>query len=361
MVFLREGDKDMIRYTTGNVLDAQAQALVNTVNCVGVMGRGIALQFKTAFPGNFKAYAAACARHAVQPGRMFVYDTGELTLPRYIINFPTKRHWRGKSRIEDIVAGLDALVAEVRQREIRSLAVPPLGSGLGGLEWAEVRPLIERAMSRLPDVDVTIYEPGGPAQDNRPNRSTPVPRMTAGRAALVLMMSRYLGGLMDPTVSLLEVHKLMYFLQQAGEPLKLRYVKAMYGPYAENLRHVLRDIEGHLISGYANGGDAPDKQLAIVPGAMTEAEAFLSAYPDTLERFGRVARLVDGFETSFGLELLATVHWVMNEAGGKDGPAIERGIYAWGSRKRQFSSAQIEIAADRLRTEGWISEATQVA
>lgn len=351
----------MIRYTTGNVLDAEAQALVNTVNCVGVMGRGIALQFKSAFPGNFKAYAAACAQQAVQPGRMFVYDTGELTSPRYIINFPTKRHWRGKSRIEDIAAGLEALVVEVRQRDIHSVAVPPLGSGLGGLDWAEVRPLIERAMSRLPDVEITVYEPGGPAQDNRPNRSTSVPRMTPGRAALVLMMSRYLGGLMDPSVSLLEVHKLMYFLQRAGEPLKLRYVQATYGPYAENLRHVLRDIEGHLISGYADGGDVPDKQLAIVPGATKEAEAFLSAHHDTLERFGRVARLVDGFESSFGMELLATVHWVMTEQGARDGHAIERATYAWGSRKRQFSSAQIELAADRLRAGGWISEALPAA
>ena len=155
----------MIRYTTGNILDAEAEALVNTVNCVGIMGRGIALQFKNAFPQNFKAYEAACVRKAVEPGRMIVFVTGELTLPRYIINFPTKRHWRGKSRIEDIVSGLAALVSEVRQRDIQSIAVPPLGSGLGGLNWADVRPLVERAMSDLPEVDVLVYEPAGAPQD----------------------------------------------------------------------------------------------------------------------------------------------------------------------------------------------------
>jgi O-acetyl-ADP-ribose deacetylase (regulator of RNase III) len=351
----------MIRYTTGNILDAQAEALVNTVNCVGIMGRGIALQFKNAFPQNFKAYAAACARKAVEPGRMFVFDTGELTLPRYIVNFPTKRHWRGKSRIEDIASGLESLVAEVRARGIRSIAVPPLGSGLGGLDWAHVKPLIERAMNDLGQVDVLVYEPSATARDIKPNCSTAVPKMTAGRAALVSLMDRYLGGLMDPTVSLLEVHKLMYFLQRAGEPLKLRYVQAPYGPYAENLRHVLHEIEGHLISGYADGGDAPDKQLTIVPGAAAEAQAYLSAHRDTQERFEKVARLVEGFESSFGLELLATVHWVMAEQQAADAAAIEQGTYAWGARKRQFSPAQIDLAARRLRALGWVSSVLAAA
>lgn len=347
----------MVRFVTGDILTADAEALVNTVNCVGIMGRGIALQFRKAFPDNFKAYAAACARGAVQPGRMFVFDTGALASPRYIVNFPTKRHWRGKSRIEDIESGLAALVEEVRKRGIRSIALPPLGSGLGGLDWTRVRPLVERAMSRLADVDVQVFEPGGAPVDRKPNRSTDVPRMTAGRAALVSLMSRYLDGLMDPSISLLEVHKLMYFLQRAGEPLRLRFVKAPYGPYAENLRHVLRDIEGHLISGYADGGDAPDKQLVIVPGATAEAESWLSAHRDTLARFERVGRLVEGFETPFGLELLATAHWVIAEEGADDAREIELATRAWAPRKRKFTGAQIELAANRLREEGWVSPA----
>jgi O-acetyl-ADP-ribose deacetylase (regulator of RNase III) len=347
----------MIRFTSGNILDAEVEALVNTVNCVGIMGRGIALQFKHAFPENFKAYEAACRRKAVEPGRMFVFDTGELTPPRYIINFPTKRHWRGKSRMEDIASGLVALVDEARTRGIRTIAIPPLGSGLGGLDWSEVRPRIEAAMRDLPGVEVWVYEPGATPPDSRPNRSTAVPKMTAGRAALVSLMSRYLGGLLDPTVSLLEVHKMMYFLQQAGEPLKLKYVQAPYGPYAENLRHVLRDIEGHLVSGYADGGDAPDKQLAIVPGAADDAEKFLATQVETQGRLERVARLVDGFETAFGLELLSTVHWVMTERHAVDAHAIERETYAWNPHKRQFSRAQIALAAERLRRDDWVADA----
>ncbi|MDE0523225.1 MAG: macro domain-containing protein [Boseongicola sp.] len=175
----------MIRFKNGDILAEDAEALVNTVNCVGVMGRGIALQFKKAFPGNFRAYAEACERGEVRPGRMFVFDTLQLTNPRYIINFPTKRHWRGYSRIEDVQEGLKDLVAAVRQREIRSIAVPPLGSGLGGLELSDVRPLIEEALCGFNDLEVVVFEPKGAPEPERMVRSRQVPKMTAGRAALV--------------------------------------------------------------------------------------------------------------------------------------------------------------------------------
>jgi O-acetyl-ADP-ribose deacetylase (regulator of RNase III) len=345
----------MIRFAQGDILKADTEALVNTVNCVGVMGRGIALQFKNTFPENFRAYEEACSRGEMQPGRMFVFDTGKLTPPRYIINFPTKRHWRGKSRIEDIEAGLEALVREIRTRNIRSIAIPPLGSGLGGLDWARVRPLIESALAVLPEVDTVVFEPGGGPADGRANRSSDVPTMTAGRAALLGLMDRYLAALMDPSISLLEVHKLMYFLQEAGEPLRLRYVKGPFGPYAENLRHVLREIEGHLISGYADGGDAPAKQLVPVPGAVRDAESFLKAHPDTLERFDRVVRLVEGFETPFGLELLTTVHWVVAQEKARNREDILQAVYSWAPRKRQFTTAQIDLAEERMRSEGWLA------
>ncbi|MDG9757604.1 macro domain-containing protein [Pseudomonas sediminis] len=345
----------MIEFTSGDILRDDSEAIINTVNCVGVMGRGIALQFKNMWPENFKAYEAACKREEVQPGRMFVFDTNQLTSPRYIINFPTKRHWRGKSRLQDIDAGLSALVAEIHRRGIRSIAIPPLGSGLGGLDWAEVRPRIEAAMADLPDVRVRVYEPkGAPAADTM-HHSREVPSMTAGRAALVELMNRYVRGLLDPTISLLEVHKLMYFMQAAGEPLRLKYVQAPYGPYAENLRHVLRAIEGHLVAGYADGGDAPNKPLTLVPGAVDDANAFLEANAETRARFDRVGELVEGFETPFGLELLATVHWIVKE--GDPVTSVEEVVartYAWNARKKQFTPRQIGIAVDVLASKGWI-------
>ena len=151
----------MIRFKAGDVLAEDAEALVNTVNCVGVMGRGIALQFKKAFPDNFKAYAEACRRREVKPGRMFVFETGALTNPRYIVNFPTKRHWRGRSRMEDVEAGLKALAAEIEARNIRSIAVPPLACGLGGLAWDDVRPRIEAALADIDDLEAVVFEPDG--------------------------------------------------------------------------------------------------------------------------------------------------------------------------------------------------------
>ena len=345
----------MIEYTSGDILKCEADALVNTVNCVGVMGRGIALQFKNAFPENFKAYEAACKCEAVQPGRMFVYETGQLTPPRFIVNFPTKRHWRGKSRIEDIESGLADLVKVICDKGIRSIAIPPLGSGLGGLDWNEVRPRIERALTGLADVQLLVFEPSGASASDKMSHVRKVPKMTAGRAALVELIQRYLGGLLDPFVTLLEVHKLMYFMQEAGEPLRLNYLKHHYGPYAENLRHVLRAVEGHLIAGYADGGDTPDKPLSLVPGAVEEAKNYLDQHEISRARFERVTRLVEGFESPYGLELLATVHWVMSREGATQHHSVVRQVYDWNARKQQFTPRQLAIAEERLKSLGWLS------
>lgn len=345
----------MIAYKQGNILTEDVEALVNTVNCVGIMGRGIALQFKKTFPENFKSYAAACDRKEVEPGRMFVFETGQLINPRYIINFPTKRHWRGKSRMEDIDAGLVALVDEVRLRNIQSIAVPPLGSGLGGLSWSQVRPHIEAALQELGDRKIVVFEPRDADGDAEVNASTEVPRMTEGRAALVGLMHRYLDGLLDPFVTLLEIHKLLYFMQAADEPLQLRFAKGLYGPYAENLRHVLHAVEGHLVSGYADGGDAPDKQLELVPGAREEASAFLKGKAETQARFDKVCDLVDGFESPYGLELLSTVHWVIGNEGAQSLDEVMKHVYSWNSRKKQFSQRQITLAADVLSNKGWVN------
>ncbi|MBN1420465.1 MAG: macro domain-containing protein [Planctomycetes bacterium] len=344
----------MIEFKTGDILSEDCEALVNTVNCVGVMGRGIALQFKRAFPENYRAYAAACRRGQVQPGRMFVYETHRGGCPHYIINFPTKRHWRGKSRIEDIETGLEALAAEIQDRGIRTIAIPPLGAGLGGLDWAEVRPRIERALRDLLDVRVVVFEPLPSTASVRAGGTGRVPGMTPGRAALVGLIDRYLAGLLDPFITLLEVHKLMYFIQEAGEPLRLRYVPGPYGPYAENLRHVLQAIEGHYVAGYGGGEDAPDKALFLLPGAAADADASLEANADSRARFERVARLVEGFESPFGLELLATVHWIAT----RERPVSEQDLitrtYAWGDRKRRFSPQQIRLARRELAGKGWI-------
>ncbi|MCF8057200.1 MAG: macro domain-containing protein [Desulfocapsa sp.] len=344
----------MIEYKSGDILKEDADAIVNTVNCVGVMGRGIALQFKKTYPANFKNYAAACKKDEVQPGRMFVFATGKLINPRFIINFPTKRHWRGKSRMEDIDSGLKALVEVIKKKDIHSIAIPPLGSGLGGLSWAAVKKRIEVAMRPLEGIRVIIFEPKGAPATEKMAQNHEVPDMTAGRAALVELMYRYLSGLLDPFVSLLEVHKLMYFMQEAGEPLKLKYQQAPYGPYAENLRHVLNVIEGHLVSGYADGGDAPNKRLQLVPGAVKDANAFLEKHEETRKRFDKVVKLVEGFESPFGLELLSTVHWIMKNKTVHSMEDVKNQTYAWSERKQQFTPRQIGIAVEVLLQKGWV-------
>ena len=288
----------------GDLLKSDAEALVNTVNCVGVMGRGIALQFKKKFPENFAAYKKACDTKGLTLGNVLVVDMGKMFNPRYIINFPTKDHWRAKSKIEDIAAGLESLVTVVRDRRIKSIAIPPLGCGLGGLDCTDVRPLILRAFEELTDVQVSVFEPGKTPAAQSMAVSTAVPNMTAGRAALLGLMNQYLSAVMDPFVTLLELHKLMYFMQELGEPLKLQFKPAPYGPYAENLRHVLNQIEGHFITGFGDGEDAPKKPIELKTGAIVEALLLLEEHPETLRRFQAVSDLISGFETPYGMELL---------------------------------------------------------
>ncbi len=184
--------------------------------------------------------------------------------------------------------------------------------------------------------------------------------MTAGRAVIIGLIRRYLNGLLDPFITLLEVHKLMYFMQATGEPLKLDFQKHHYGPYATNLRHVLSSVEGHLISGYSDGVDAPGKRLDLVPGAVEDAAAFLQEHPATRERMESVAQLVDGFESPFGLELLATVHWVAVRHPAASVEEIIDRTYAWGRHKRQFSERQIRLAMERLGEKGWLKTEPQV-
>ncbi len=349
----------MIVYKTGDIFNEDAEAIVNTVNCVGVMGRGIALQFKKRFPENFKVYESACKKKSVIPGKMFIYKTGSLIGPKYVINFPTKRHWRGASRIEDIESGLQDLEKVIKELKIKSIALPPLGSGLGGLDWNEVRSLIENKLSQIFDISIVVFEPKGAPQAEKMAKNRKVPKMTPGRAALVELVHRYLSGLLDPFITLLEIHKLMYFLQESGELLRLKYQKNIYGPYAENLRHVLNSIEGHLLSGYADGGDMPDKELKLVPGAYEDASRFLKEYPQTKQHYDRVSNLVEGFESPFGMELLSTVHWIISKEGitAKDQVVVK--VHQWNALKKQFTSRQIELAYNVLADKGWLA-GTQV-
>lgn len=347
----------MTELTQGNLLEAPVEALVNTVNTKGVMGRGIALQFKQAYPEMFRAYEKACAASEVRLGHMHVFDLGGLAGgPRWIINFPTKDHWRGKSRLADLEAGLRDLVSTIRLLGIRSIALPPLGCGLGGLDWNVVRPRIEAAMAELPEVRTLIFAPSGaPDAAAMPNR-TQRPEMTVGLAALLMMVDRYLRGMLDPLVSLLAVHKLLYFLQQAGQPLRLRYEACDYGPYAKNLRQVLIRTEKHYTQGYGEGRDDPKHTIELLPGAVEAAREFLEGDEQAKTRMERVGALIDGFEDPYGLELLSSLHWMMQQRpeARTDPDAAVAAVHAWNIGKRdRLKNEHLRKAWERLKQQGW--------
>jgi len=347
----------MVREQHGNLLEADVDALVNTVNTVGVMGKGIALQFKRAYPAMFKAYERDAKAGQVRLGRMHVFPTGALSGPRYIVNFPTKGHWKARSRLADVQAGLDDLAATIRALGITSIAIPPLGCGNGGLRWDEVRPLIAEAFAGLPDLDVVVFPPEGAPAASAMVHNTRRPRMTVGKAALVEILARYSATAVE--VTLIEVHKLMYFLQAAGEPLRLDYAKDHYGPYADNLRHVLHAVEGHFLLGYGDASATVHaaEPIRVLPDAIDEAQQVLDSNLDTRARIDRVLALVDGFESPYALELLATVHWVTNEDADAAGdPAVAAKIVgAWSTRKqRMFGADHVTAAWERLNEQDWL-------
>lgn len=349
----------MITEARGNLLAADVEALVNTVNTVGVMGKGIALQFRRAYPDMFADYARAVKGGEIQLGHMHVWGTGALSGPRYVINFPTKAHWRAGSKMADIEAGLHDLVRVVAEMGIRSIAVPPLGCGNGGLDWADVEPRIRSAFDALPDVDVRLYAPGAAPEAAAMPTATARPDMTSGRAALVHLLDRYQRVALE--ASLIEVQKLLYFLQVAGEPLRLHFAKGDYGPYADNLRHVLRSVEGHYLIGFGDGS-APvlsAEPIRLLPGAADAAQEVLATSPDTRSRIDRVLELSQGFESMYGMELLASVHWVATQDSSgavSDVDGATKLVQDWTPRKsRTFTREHVATALDALSEHGWLA------
>lgn len=325
----------MIDSRTGNLLEAGTDTLVNTVNCVGVMGKGIALASKEAYPSNFAQYRDACDAGVMVPGRVLVHETGSLWNPRFIINFPTKRHWKGKSRLEDVRAGLPDLVRAVREHGIQSIAIPPLGCGNGGLDWSEVRPLIVEAFADLPHVTVALYEPAPPD-------ATAVPGLGRSRALLLALMDSY--GALGFDFSAREVHGLAYLLQAAGEPLRLAFEPRPDGLHAAKLEPVLRAMEGWIEDG-AHG------ELRLRPGASCEAARVIASAPGAPEVRTRVADLIQGFESPRGIQALAAVHWAAADGAGS---TLARAGATWPSLTEPAAARHLHTAWERLKEHRWV-------
>lgn len=342
----------MIKEVVGDLLKSDVEALVNTVNTVGVMGKGIALQFRQASSNEyFKEYQRACTTKELDIGKVHLFHLSSVSNPKFIISFPTKKHWRGKSKIEDIKLGLKSLVKLVTERDIRSIAIPPLGCGNGGLNWKDVKPLIVSTFSEIPDVQVLLFTPNGSPKADEIEINTKRPNMTPARAALLSIFKQYL--LPGYQLSMLEVQKLAYFLQEFGEDLKLDFVKQQYGPYAEKINHLLQRIDGHFIKGYGDRTQkAIEPTMSLIPDSLLEAEQYLKEKsPETITRLVNVSLLIEGFEYPHGMELLSTVHWVMKENQGakNDVSKVINLVHSWSPRKRNiFPSKEIEVAWNRL-------------
>lgn len=351
-----------IQLSHGDLLKQDdVDAIVNTVNCVGVMGKGIALQFKNKWPENFNRYKAACGAGEVRPGKMVVFDAGAYAKPHYIINFPTKDHWRGNSQISFIEDGLRDLVAQIQRIGIKSIAVPPLGCGNGGLNWADIKPLIVSAFDRLPEVDVRLFEPGAAPNAKAMEVRTARPKMTAGRAAILKAIDTYRD--LNYGLSKIEVQKLGYFLQIAGQDLKLHFEKHTYGPYSEELRHALNRMEGHFIVGLGDG--MVDSEIEPIEEALAETDEFIEAAgaAELNARLVRLQALIDGFQSPYGMELLATVHWVAHyEADANSPEGALAAIGLWNSRKKKLMQpAHVNVAWERLAATGWLAPERSVA
>jgi len=351
----------MIRYAQGNLLEAEVEALVNTVNEVGVMGKGIALMFHDAFPESARAYEVACARHEVRVGSVFVTENHALVGPRWILHFPTKKHWRSPSRLEWVRAGLVDLLRVLREKQIRSVAIPPLGCGHGGLAWAQVRREIEGALAAVPEIDAVVYAPVA-AYQNAPKRAG-VEELTPARAMIAELVRRYL--ILDLGCTLLEVQELAWFLQRYIEllgvrnPLELQFVANRYGPYADQLRHLLESLDGSYLHCEKRLGDAkPLDPIWFEEGKREIVAAYLAsdAMGEYLPALDQTTKLIDGFESPLGLELLATVDWLLEkEACSPEVTSVQLGIKSWPAgpgaarRKEKIMDARlIGIALERL-------------
>jgi O-acetyl-ADP-ribose deacetylase (regulator of RNase III) len=353
----------MIRFTQGNLLEAPVEAVVNTVNTVGVMGKGIALMFKERFPENCAAYEAACKAGELEVGRMFVTPGAELTGPRWIINFPTKKHWRHPTKMEWIHSGLVALKQEIRDRRIRSIAIPPLGCGNGGLDWSVVRPLIESALGELAGVEVVVYEPTTKYQNVAKKQG--VEKLTPARALIAEAVRRY--WVLGIECTLLETQKLAWFLERFIEragmenPLDLRFEANRYGPFAQRLTHLLNGLDGSYLHCDKRLADADPfdtiwfeeskRERLVIYLKSAEARAWLPALEAT-------DTLIDGFQSPLGMEVLATVDWLHAREGTPlTLEGMRKGLGQWPAgasaaerKQRLFSDRLLSLAIERLQS-----------
>lgn len=342
-------------FKRGDLFAEDSEALINTVNCVGVMGKGVALEFKRRWPKNYQAYRTACQRRSLRPGKMHVFQVADLFSPeepKFIINFPTKDHWRSKSKLSYIEDGLDALAEFLRKKQISSIAMPPLGCGNGGLDWADVRPLIEQKLWDLGDVRIVVFEPE--TRDQWPEHDIETLSMTYPRAVLIKALTE-LEALFDGMYDRLTLQKIVYFLQALGVVFGVKFEANIFGPFSPELKKAFFALERQ---GYLLGFSSEERLARVTPGAYASAEEFLNSsgdYPRAQKVTDRLSRLIEGYESPFGLELLASVHQLASERSISAPEVTENMSKQTGTARNHYSQAAIELAYTRLLEDHLIS------
>ncbi len=346
----------MISYTKGNLLEAEAEALVNTVNTVGVMGKGIALQFKKAFPHNFKVYVSACKDKSFRTGQMLVVEEVAMYGNKYIVNFPTKEHWRGKSKYTYIETGLKALHEVIVEKQIKSIAIPPLGCGNGGLHWPKVKALIEQYLDDLQGVEIVVYEPSAAVKELlKAEEKVSVVKLTPARAMLLYAMFYY--ETLGEGSNLFVANKLAWFFQRLGvsDFARLSFKAHHYGPYSEQVVHVLHDLNGAWLSGLEQMNAKPFETLTLDYNKMDEVSTYVrqNLENEKLNKLKDLIRLIKGYQSPLSLEVLASVDFVLKENPSANLEDVTLHIRKWSKRKGElFKPEYIKIAYDHLKVYG---------
>lgn len=327
----------MIRYVKGNIFDSSADALVNTVNTVGVMGKGIALQFKKAYPNNFKMYADACKTGEIKIGKLFVFkdvniDTGE----KIIINFPTKKHWRKPSEYSYVEEGLDHLVEVINELDIKSIAIPPLGAGNGGLQWGRVKEIIENKLKGL-NLDIVVYEPNTFIKEKLKKERV---KITKARALLLYVLFDLVRN--GEYVSEFSSEKVCYFLQRFGarKYFKLDFEPKFYGPYSGKVRYVLNALNGSYIMGYSDMNKKPFDPLTLISEGYEDVVNVIEQDDQLKDIAVKTTSFLNGFYSDFSLELLSSVDFLFKKNDTLEEKNILEELGKWSDRKRSMFSNQ---------------------
>jgi O-acetyl-ADP-ribose deacetylase (regulator of RNase III) len=344
----------MIQFIEGNLLESKAEALVNTVNTVGVMGKGIALQFKNQYPDNYKLYVKACKEEEIKIGKLFVTEDSSLLGGRkIIINFPTKTDWRKPSEYSYIESGLKELARLITENKIQSIAIPPLGAGNGGLDWHLVKNMIQQYLSGL-KCDIQYMNPILICEAMKKERV----KLTPARAMLLSVLYDLVRN--GEFVSEFASEKAAYFLQRFGakDQFKLEFQPNFYGPYSGKVKHVLYYLNGSYITGYSSKDKKPFEELGIMFDGETEVIEYLNQSEHrTFKQFAdNTKQFLTGFYSAFGLELLSTVDYLMSEKQARTNEEVTRQIESWSDRKKSlFSNPKfIDLAIEKLEKASFV-------